>query len=378
MNLIAELDRIEELANGDGPQNEANTCHWVIVPLLQAIGYPVHEIHAQNPDGAGKYPDYTILKDKPQKWFLEAKAWRETLKDDHAHQALFSAYSNSAPWVVLTNGKDWRLYDSRLQGSSPAARLVACADLSKRTEMLELMNAISRESMLSGAIENLALTMRLRTVLQKQFATPDSLIMGKVTDVVRKHLDFPQATAAQVFSIVHNLLESSVPLRISAPALPELHSKEPVPTSSHSGQDRIYLLTPLRDEANWKVSVELRRLLDSGWYCLGDAAGGLKRIKPGDRIAFYCTGVGVVAEATIQSVPEIGEIPGVFNAEKRRWRFRISHPRYFFDRPIRLNDPQFRGKLDGFRGKDLYKPWSWFVQGTGPVSEHDFKLLTSG
>src|SRR5688572_29727905 len=57
------------------PPNEANTCDWVVRPLLLALGYLNHEIHAQAGDVANKFPDYTILPNTEHTWYLEAKAW---------------------------------------------------------------------------------------------------------------------------------------------------------------------------------------------------------------------------------------------------------------------------------------------------------------
>ncbi|MBA3726540.1 MAG: hypothetical protein H0W86_08825 [Armatimonadetes bacterium] len=69
-------------------------------------------------------------------------------------------------------------------------------------------------------------------------------------------------------------------------------------------------------------------------------------------------------------------MPGVKHPEKFPWRFRVRDVRFFFDRPIRLNDIQFREKLDAFRGRENLYNWSWFVQATSKVTKHDFEILT--
>ena len=39
-------------------------------------------------------------------------------------------------------------------------------------------------------------------------------------------------------------------------------------------------------------------------------------------------------------------------------------------------DLPVREKLDAFKGRDLSRPWSWFIQSTGRLSAHDFEVLT--
>ena len=77
MNLQTELERVREYLTGANPPpaNEANTCDWVILPLLRHCGYHYHDIHAQGHDAAGGIPDYTILPNTAQTWYLEAKKW---------------------------------------------------------------------------------------------------------------------------------------------------------------------------------------------------------------------------------------------------------------------------------------------------------------
>jgi hypothetical protein len=102
---------------------------------------------------------------------------------------------------------------------------------------------------------------------------------------------------------------------------------------------------------------------------------GRKDLKPGDRICFYETGVGVVAEAEVDSHPEEKIIPYVRDPEKFPWAFQVKNARYFFDQPVVI-DAALRSHLDAFKGRDPEGPWGWMVQGTRKVTEHDFHVLT--
>src|SRR5438045_677499 len=98
------------------PPSEGATCAWVMYPLLQAMGYAHQEILPQSSDATGLFPDFAVLPNDPNCWYVEAKAWNTTLKDSHAHQAISYAHGNGKRWVVLTNGRNWRLYDDYVYG----------------------------------------------------------------------------------------------------------------------------------------------------------------------------------------------------------------------------------------------------------------------
>jgi len=44
--------------------------------------------------------------------------------------------------------------------------------------------------------------------------------------------------------------------------------------------------------------------------------------------------------------------------------------------PLSPETRALRSKLDAFTGRDPSQPWSWFVQGTKVITEHDFSVLT--
>ena len=55
--------------------------------------------------------------------------------------------------------------------------------------------------------------------------------------------------------------------------------------------------------------------------------------------------------------------------------FDVRNPRFFFDAPVVI-DAALRPRLDAFDGKIPAAPWSWFVQTTRSLSDHDFAVLT--
>ncbi|MGB2937080.1 MAG: hypothetical protein WBD05_02610 [Phycisphaerae bacterium] len=149
---------IEEAIEHGGapPPNESNTCEWVILPVLYAIGYGKREVVSRDADSAGKFPDYTLLPGAPEHTFyLEAKAWKADLEGSHARQALNYANQNGKRWVVLTNGRQWHLYDNSVCGL-PADKMVAEMSLDNRDQAVRFLQAISKASVSSNGLARFA------------------------------------------------------------------------------------------------------------------------------------------------------------------------------------------------------------------------------
>jgi hypothetical protein len=157
-----------------------------------------------------------------------------------------------------------------------------------------------------------------------------------------------------------------------------LTSREKNASVSTWSASRLHLMTPVRDEEGTTAKETISSLLKAGWYVFADKTPGRKRIKPGDRICFYESGIGVIADAEIASVPqrEPPPIRGlVKNLEKFAWSFRLDNPRFYFENAIAI-DAELRNQLQAFENRDPSHSWSWFVQGTRIVTEHDFEVLT--
>lgn len=160
-------------------------------------------------------------------------------------------------------------------------------------------------------------------------------------------------------------------------ALPPPSAAKRTPAAS-TAAEAMYLLTPVSDEAETAAKDTIADLLNAGWYVFGDKTPGRKRLEPGDRICFFESGVGVVAEAEVASLPE-REPPAAKGIAKNLkafpWSFRLTNARLFFDTPI-ATDADLRAKLHAFADRDPSRSWSWFVQGTRVVNEQDFAVLT--
>lgn len=199
MSLAEEIARVSRAVVDHSPPNEACTCEWVIVPLLWATGYARHEIVSRAPDAARKIPDYTILPDTPHTWYLEAKAWERSLENDQdLIQAMNYAHSAGRRWVVLSNGREWRLYDDHIQGVEADQRLVAVAKLEDTGGIEEFLRALSKESITTEAIERFAARSRLKAILDDQLTSASSEVVKAICQTLRSRFGLRTIHAADV------------------------------------------------------------------------------------------------------------------------------------------------------------------------------------
>ena len=141
-------------------------------------------------------------------------------------------------------------------------------------------------------------------------------------------------------------------------------------------QVNYYLLPASDSEDGLPVLQNLHHWLDRAMWGLGERTGYRSAFKPGDRLCFYASRIGVVAESTAASQafeldPEKSPKPHL----SVPYGIRIENLRWFDKEPIVLT-PEVREQLSAFQGRDLSKGWAWFVQGTSKLTEKDFLLLT--
>lgn len=205
---LAKAIKLAQAASTPPPSNEPETCFRIIDPLLRAMGYGYQDIKVQDRDNARQRPDYSILQGAPDfTWFLEAKAWDVNLNDDHAIQAVNYANTQGKRWVVLSNGRDWRLYDNHLLGTVEVKR-ASVAQLGDEA-FISFLEALSKLSIEQGKLERFVQNERLFTYLTSQVTRPESAIVRSIVKVLRSTPGLTTVTAAEVVGFWRNYASGS-------------------------------------------------------------------------------------------------------------------------------------------------------------------------
>jgi hypothetical protein len=130
------------------PIGEQNTKNVLIEPVLRALGWDVEdleEVRREFKRKSGDNPvDYVLFLLRTPRLFVEAKALGENVGDDRwAKQIMGYATVTGVEWVVLTDGNEWRIYNSH--ATVPVEeklfrRLVIADDEPGTRETLELLS----------------------------------------------------------------------------------------------------------------------------------------------------------------------------------------------------------------------------------------------
>jgi len=149
---VSEVVRLlrERIASYGGRlTGEQNTKATLIVPILRALGWDVEDLaevqleYRRKP--SDKPVDYALFLDRVPSLFIEAKALGSNLEDNKwANQIMGYATVAGVQWVVLTDGNEYRLYNSHapLPVEEKLFRLVRVSDDARPAEAT--LNLLSR------------------------------------------------------------------------------------------------------------------------------------------------------------------------------------------------------------------------------------------
>lgn len=148
---------IDDFSKTNLTGSEANTKKKIIEPLLDALEWDTrgNEVLLEYPIRIGsttKYVDYALVLENKPVVLVEAKPFDVTLSDDDSSQIISYGRVEDVQWVVLTNGKSFKVFDSKA-GKNEKECLVVEIDLKKLPTQAADLKLISRESILTGEIE---------------------------------------------------------------------------------------------------------------------------------------------------------------------------------------------------------------------------------
>jgi len=162
--LVNELS-VEDIVKGisrfsqSGRTNsEENTKKKIIEPLLELLGWDFlsTEVQLEYPIRVGTrtvHVDYAlILEDKPVV-LVEAKPFDETLSEFESEQIISYGRYEEVKWAALTNGRVLKIFNTE-EGRTEKESLFVEINLENLPQQVGELNLLSRESILTGEIEN--------------------------------------------------------------------------------------------------------------------------------------------------------------------------------------------------------------------------------
>jgi hypothetical protein len=155
--LAKLVQSIDYFSHTDMVSNEANTKKKIIEPLLELLGWDLlsNDVRLEQVIRVGTtsgHADYALMLEGKTVVLVEAKAFDTDLSSEHSSQIISYGRVEDVRWVVLTNGRLFKIFDAKA-GKSEKECLVTEVDLKDAQMRANDLSLVSRESVLSGEIE---------------------------------------------------------------------------------------------------------------------------------------------------------------------------------------------------------------------------------
>lgn len=349
--------RIFELKNLD--VNEAITRSNLIDPLLIFLGWNIHdltEVEQEKQVISRNFVDYALKIDGIAKLYIEAKKINDDLTDmRNVSRAVSYTNDDGIEWCLMTNGDKLNLYQTRKPGNLNDKLVLEIQISTERN--LEFLEFFKKKNVENNILETeVKVFIKIIKTLNQIYDIENDNFLDQIQTIS------PDLTRDQIKKALGHIKHSLI-----------------FETKSIIVSEMTYWMTSIKSDNDETETVEeaLHSLLvQYNVYAYGDRTPGRKTIKPKDKICFYATGKGVMADAIVASYPERRMHEGIKDIENFPWIFDLKDPNLYFENPT-IIDADLRAQLDAFKDKDPHESnWAWFVQSTKKISEHDFKLLT--
>ena len=147
---LVEKGRTEEYKEADTRK--------IVSFALECLGWDSFEnITAEQMIGS-RYADFVVKTDDEQIFVVEVKQIGLKLKEAHLNQARQYAVDEGIDWIILTNGDEWQVYRTTLEGKIPVTRLVfklsICDEEMKPAQKTDLLYLLSEEANRKKEIED--------------------------------------------------------------------------------------------------------------------------------------------------------------------------------------------------------------------------------
>ena len=134
--------------------NEADTLKRIVKVFEDVLGYDSLTEISRELEVKCKYVDLAIKIDGTIKFFVEVKAAGKKLRQRHVEQVELYAAEGNIPWLLVTNGVEWKLYHLTITTGEPVDfEQVFSVTLAEETieESAEKFAYLHRNSVKAGA-----------------------------------------------------------------------------------------------------------------------------------------------------------------------------------------------------------------------------------
>jgi Restriction Enzyme Adenine Methylase Associated/Type I restriction enzyme R protein N terminus (HSDR_N) len=245
--------RIQQIRERGETIGEQDTKATLIEPILAALGWRLEELDDVRREYKYKSPDnpvdYALFVLRQPRLFVEAKPFGSALGRKCASQVLGYASVMGVGWCVVSNGDEYRLYNSHaaVDVDEKLFRTVCLSDPAEEAYALETLGLIAKDTMGDNALESLWTSQfvdrRVKAAFEEVFRDED----GGLARLLRKRA--PELSLAEIRdSLKRADLRVSFPVVVTPPFLNAPAGRSvvgaPVPAPSGPQSSRGPRITP--------------------------------------------------------------------------------------------------------------------------------------
>lgn len=130
-----------------------------------------------------QFPDYTLLHQTPHKWILEVKQLDLPLGNAETKQAVDYANDEGVQWAVLTNGRQWYIFNNHLHVPLPEKKVFEIADLFADNADLTTLALLSKTSMLANGLREAWTFHQVQSVVKSELETAHSSVRNLLSQL---------------------------------------------------------------------------------------------------------------------------------------------------------------------------------------------------
>lgn len=279
--VVTELQevrqRLHRYRNRNDNMSEADTKAALIEPLLLAMGWDTFDIEEVKREYRHKSPDnpvdYALFVGRKPLLFVEAKGLKEKM-DDRKWITQTVNYANAVgvEWCVLTNGDEYRIYNSHApcDVEEKLFSSVQISNLAQEQSTLDILDLISKDRLSEKKIDNLwkahFIDRRVGLVLQGLLKGNDQSFIK----LIRK--ETPDLTPSQIkesllradIQIDYPTVTPSTVLSDTSPGLRHTSAASPRPTQLSGTSQKKPAKSKTGKTSPAFIGVEVKDLIEAG------------------------------------------------------------------------------------------------------------------
>jgi|GEM_PF-1119520 len=188
--IQSKMELMKKVQSKKTSLNEAQTKEWLIRPFFECLGWDFsspEDVIPEDDDNSGKKPDYGFYIEGKAQFFVEAKPLGFNIDDIKVVTEKLN-YCNNAnvPFLIITNGNDYRIYYIGLKGANVEKLLTSFSIFDSYDE--EVITKITKEAIKCNTLEKYAKTISIYSTVKKSFEIVIQQGSKKMIDLINEQI----------------------------------------------------------------------------------------------------------------------------------------------------------------------------------------------